>query len=138
MKRIGFGLVALKVACVLCLPTAAYADDLNLHDAVWEDHGSGGTILSLAAGAMTGMAYEFAYDPSNGRKISELDWNIKVAETLNLEMSTKISANFRIYLNGSMAINGDNYMDDFDWITSTAPAAASDHSWHDDTRLDHY
>ncbi len=35
-------------------------------------------------------------------------------------------------------MNGDNYMDDCDWITSTEPAPVSDHSWHNDTRLDHY
>lgn len=138
MTSVRSGLAGFTFAFFCRAIASAQAGDLNLHDGVWEDHTSGGALVSLSAGAMTGMAREYAYDPTTGAKLSELDWNMKVSETLNLEMTAKINSQFRVYVNGSVALNGDNYMDDYDWITSTAPAPASDHSWHDDTRLDHY
>lgn len=98
--------------------------------------------FSAGLGVLSGQADEYVYDPATGEKISELNWKIVYSPTFNFGGAYKVNSDLSFYGNAVIGLNGDNYMDDYDWLHADFGLPASvgwtDHSWHDDTVLDHY
>lgn len=121
----------LVMAAVACTCTAAQAADLDVQ------RNTGGPLsLSASLGYLTGEAHERVYD--NGTKVSQLDWDMQGALALNGGLVFRATERFGLYGNVAIGLDGDNYMDDYDWIGAPPPADPDMHSWHPDTTLDHY
>jgi omptin len=95
-------------------------------------------VLRGSLGHLNGQARELVYDPANGDKISELIWDINNAATVNLGASFLLSDRWTVSADATMGVHVDGYMNDYDWIGTPTPTDFTDHSWHEDTELDHY
>jgi outer membrane protease len=93
--------------------------------------------VGLRGGVMTGTAHEFVYD-TDGTKLSELVWDMQQNYTISADLNYRAGPRWSVAASGTLGINGNNYMNDWDWIGRPATAAWTHHSWHDDTGLDHY
>ena len=93
--------------------------------------------MSASLGHLSGVAHEMVY-LDHGRKLSQLDWNMEQALVLNGGMSFEATDLLRFYGAVSFGLDGDNYMDDYDWIDTPPSGKPNLHSWHPDTELDHY
>jgi outer membrane protease len=98
----------------------------------------GSLDLSASLGVVSGTAHELVYDPTTRDKVSELIWDMEYASVLNFEAKYQMSRRLGFYGSAAIGYDGENYMDDYDWLAGPPPAPYSDHSWHDDTKLDHY
>jgi plasminogen activator len=95
-----------------------------------------GTVeLSMGVGLLNGQAREKVYDTDDGKKISQLDWDMKQVPTLHLGLTVDPLQWLSLDLLGwTMVGNGDGHMKDYDW-QSHEHADWSDYSNHPDTRV---
>lgn len=117
------------VAFVLAAVPAAAGDatfDLNRN-----------VTVGLRGGVMTGTAHEYVYYPS-GKRMSELIWDMQHNYTLTADLNYAAGPRWSLYGAATIGFNGNNYMDDYDWLNRPTTDWWTDHSWHDDTGLDHY
>jgi outer membrane protease len=117
---------ALGVGLAVALAPGAFAQD------------KGNLEISGSIGHLSGVAHEYVYDTVTGDKVSELVWDMQNALAFNLDAEWQATSALKFYGKATIGLNGDNYMDDYDWLNGAPPAPFSHHSWHDDTTLDHY
>ena len=111
--------------------SAAQAADIDVQ------RNTGGPLsLSASLGYLTGVAHERVY--VEGTKVSQLDWDMQSALALNGGLSLQATDRIGFYGKVSVGLDGDNRMDDYDWLGAPPPANPDLHSWHPDTALDHY
>jgi outer membrane protease len=130
-----FKCLVLGLATGLVFGCSAHAAEVMVYD-------DGGKFdLSAGVGLMTAMGKEYVYN-EDGSKLSELNWNLQSATTLNFGANFKAGPRVSLYGNATLGLNGNNYMDDYDWLQADLGLPPgpdyTDHSWHDDTQLDHY
>jgi plasminogen activator len=94
------------------------------------------TVISgrMSLGYLTGESNELVYDPGTGAKISELNW--KIDNVLMLGLGGSIQPKRWLRLNADVRFklgDGDNTMDDYDWLATGYPWTHWSH--HDDTDL---
>jgi len=95
----------------------------------------GSVELSMGVGLLNGQAREKVYDTDDGKKISQLNWDMKQVPTLHLGMTVHPLQWLTLDLRGwTMVGKGDGHMKDYDWL-SDEHADWSDYSNHPDTRV---
>lgn len=139
MKREG-ARVALLACAGLCLALPAYADmettpDGGRQTSIRIQRDVVEVSAHMGAGYLNGDATELVYDADSGRKLSELQWELKNVYMLNLGGAIAprswltLSADFWINLN-----KGDGTMDDYDFLADNY-SGYTHWSHHDDTDL---
>lgn len=95
----------------------------------------GNLELNLGMGLLSGTAEEKAYDLYDGKKISQLNWDIKQATTLHLGLAYHPLEWLSFNVGGWTRVTGSNsHMEDYDWLGDDGDDW-SDYSNHPDTRL---
>jgi plasminogen activator len=99
--------------------------------------GKSASVVSgrLSLGLLNGDADEIVYNPGNGAKVSQLEWELDNVAMLGAGIS--ISPKSWLKLNGDIWINiseGNGAMNDYDWLLPTSEW--SDWSYHEDTEVD--
>ena len=95
----------------------------------------GQVAVSLGLGLLNGQAQEKAYNPYNGKKISQLNWEIKQIPTLHLGLTYDPLEWLSIEARGWTQIaKGNGHMKDYDWLGGDGEGW-SDYSDHPDTRV---
>jgi plasminogen activator len=91
--------------------------------------------LSVGMGLLSGKAEEKAYDTDDGKKISQLDWDIKQATTLHFGLAYHPLDWLSLNLGGwTRVAGGSSHMKDYDWLDDEQDDW-SHYSTHPDTRL---
>lgn len=91
--------------------------------------------LSVGMGLLSGHAEEKVYDPYDGEKISQLNWDIKQATTLHLGLTYHPLEWLSLDVGGWTRVAGGNsHMKDYDWLGDEGEGW-SHYSDHPDTRL---
>ncbi|MFS2160107.1 omptin family outer membrane protease [Pseudomonas sp. Pseusp122] len=91
--------------------------------------------LSVGMGLLSGKAEEKAYDTDDGKKISQLDWDIKQVTTLHFGLAYHPLDWLSLNAGGwTRVAGGSSHMRDYDWLDDEQDDW-SDYSTHPDTRL---
>jgi plasminogen activator len=89
--------------------------------------------LNASVGYLSGTSKEFVYDESNGRKVSELDWEIKGAPVLRAEANYQLLQWLDLNARGWVTLSESNgVMNDYDWL-NPQQVSWTDWSHHEDT-----
>ena len=137
------GLHGLVAALVLGVAMPAVAEDIGWSDyATGESAEQGAVTLSGGIGLVVLEANELVYDaPGSDTRLSQLIWQ-NTAPMLTAGLDVALPASWTFSANAQVAMAGDSYMEDYDWIapyaTGTGDDDWSDRSQHDDTVLDWY
>lgn len=135
-----------QAAALLCLglsPPGVCAEEWRLASGLedqeevysWENETFS---LGVSAGWLTGQSHEFAHD-SSGNKISELIWDISHAFAINADFGIRMLPALKLNARGTWGGNIDSQMDDYDWLgLPYGQTDWTDHSSHDDTKLDRF
>lgn len=117
LLRHRFG-VACAAALFAAASSAAFAADVSLKDdVVYDEQFQPQIDLGLSIGQMHGVAHEFVFDPANGRKVSELIWNMEGISLLRGTVGGQVSPWWRFDVMGATSIAvGEGEMDDYDWL----------------------
>lgn len=95
----------------------------------------GGVAVSLGVGLLNGQAQEKVYDTFDGKKISQLNWDLKQIPTLHLGLAYDPLDWLTLEARGWTQIaKGDGHMKDYDWEGEDGEGW-SDYSDHPDTRV---
>jgi len=95
----------------------------------------GDVTASLGLGLLNGQAQEKVYNPDNGKKISQLNWDLKQIPTLHLGLTYDPLEWLSLEARGWTQITkGDGHMKDYDWLGDDGEGW-SDYSDHPDTRV---
>ncbi|SEQ84183.1 plasminogen activator [Faunimonas pinastri] len=136
----------LLLGALFCsVPGAALAADMQLRPGIYENSGENFSV-SLGGGVMEGKAHEFVRDPATGEHISELDWDIKHATTINAALHSETPGGLFANLSGWVAVEDSGSMTDYDWLDgqygrndwthrSISPDTDFDHAWEFDANL---
>lgn len=124
MRRL-WALAVLGTACLA--PHNAFATEIVKFDDLQ---------VSVAGGMVTGKAHELIYN-EDGSKLSKLDWNMQANPTITGRAEFHATPRVSFEALATVGLNGNNKMNDYDWQWSDT-ADWTDHSWHPDTKLDHY
>lgn len=95
----------------------------------------GDVEVSLGVGLLNAKAQEKVYDVSDGKKISQLSWDLKQVPTLHLGLSYKPLSWLSLDARGwTQVAKGNSHMTDYDWLGD------DDEGWthfsdHPDTRI---
>jgi outer membrane protease len=123
-----FGMGGLLAAATLTVAGPAQAQDM--------------VTFSGSIGVITLEANEYVYvAPGDDTRLSHLIWQ-STAPVLNAGFDVSLPDGWTFAAKAQVALGGDSYMEDFDWIapyaTGTGDDDWSDRSQHDDTDLDWY
>ncbi|MFJ3484411.1 omptin family outer membrane protease [Pseudomonas sp. NPDC090202] len=96
----------------------------------------GSVDLSLGVGVLNGQGRETVYDVDRGgRKLSQLNWDIKLQPTLHLGLAYHPTDWLSLEARGWTRIaNGNGHMKDYDWLDERT-SDWTDYSTHPDTRV---
>jgi omptin len=109
------------------LPAAAQAEDNLVTSA-------DGTVVFRGSYGITAIeANELVYDGK--RKLSQLIWESSAVSTFTGQLQVDLD-HFFLRATGTMGIDGDGHMRDYDWFVDGKPW--THRSIHPDTRLNHY
>jgi len=137
------GLRGLVAALLLGAPVPALAGDL-----MWSDYATGepesdvGVTVTGGIGLVVLEANEFVYDGiGSDTRLSQLIWQ-STAPMLSAGLEVGTPEGWTVSAKAQVAMSGDSYMEDYDWIapyaTGTGDDDWSDRSQHEDTNLDWY
>ena len=135
--RLSLHVVSFAVLAIVSSPSFAADEDIN---SVYQAKNANETItLDIGFGYMNAKAHELVYDTTDGgRKLSELIWEMDSAAVAQVGLGFKLSNDLALKLRGTFGIDGDSYMEDYDWLDNTIPDTWTHLSQHDDTRLNGY
>lgn len=95
------------------------------------------TEISTSIGILNGKSHEFVYDVDTGKKISQLDWELKNSTILKGEFSWDAYSYLTFNARGWTTLSsGSAYMNDYDWADQNK-SGWTDHSKHPDTTLNY-
>lgn len=140
-KHIALGAVAAVLLLSASVP--GFAADLNYSDfASGEDSVADSVTVWGGLGVISLQANELVYDDvGSDTRLSQLIWQ-STAPVLTAGLDVSLPEGWTFTAKAQMAMSGDSYMEDYDWIppyaTGTGDNDWSDRSQHDDTRLDWY
>lgn len=126
----------------VALPAAAA--DLGQENALVVDEATGQAIVSVygGIGILSLEANEFVYaGPGSDTRLSQLIWQ-STAPVLTAGLEVALPEGWTLAAKAQVAMGGDSYMEDYDWIAPWATGTGDDdwshRSQHDDTDLDWY
>ncbi|MFJ3521243.1 omptin family outer membrane protease [Pseudomonas sp. NPDC090203] len=95
----------------------------------------GQVAVSLGLGMLNGQAQEKVYDTDDGKKISQLNWDLKQIPTLHLGLTYDPLDWLSLEARGWTQITkGDGHMKDYDWLGDEGESW-TDYSDHPNTRV---
>lgn len=130
-------------AAAMLLSAPALAADLNYSDfASPEEAADAGVVAWGSIGVISLEANELVYDDvGSDTRLSQLIWQ-STAPVLTAGLDVSLPEGWTFTAKAQVAMSGDSYMEDYDWIppyaTGTGDDDWSDRSQHPDTRLDWY
>lgn len=93
-------------------------------------------LLNASIGYLQGQSQEFVYY-ADGRKMSELIWDIKQASIMRGGISYDFLSSYTVAANGWVTISkGQAMMNDYDWLYPFQ-SSPSDWSYHENTQLEY-
>ena len=96
----------------------------------------GSIEMNLGVGVLNGQAREKVFRPDNGKKMSQLNWDMKQVPTLHLGLTYYPAQWLSLDLRGWTAdTKGNSHMKDYDWLKDDHKSW-SDYSDHPDTRVE--
>jgi outer membrane protease len=120
-------------------PGVAVAADEDFNTSFQAKNANETITMDLGFGYMNAKAHELVYDPADGgRKISELIWEMDAAAVMQVGLGFQLTDTMKLKLRGTFGIDGNAYMEDYDWLDATTPDTWTHLSTHDDTGLDRY
>lgn len=131
----------LVVALSLGVALPVMAADFGAEDTLVVDE-QGIVTFSGGIGIVSLEANEYVYQTSTSdARLSQLIWQ-STAPMLTAGLDVALPEGWTLSVNAQVAMGGDSYMEDYDWIapyaTGTGDDDWSDRSQHDDTDLDWY
>lgn len=139
--KFGKVLGGFTAALALSVALPAMAADLNVEDTLVVDD-EGIVTISGGIGIVSLKANEYVYvGPGSDTRLSQLIWE-STAPMLTAGLDIALPEGWTFSANAQIAMGGDSYMEDYDWIAPYATGTGDDdwshRSQHDDTDLDWY
>lgn len=136
------GLRGFAIALTLGVSLPALAADWGASDYAEVTDEQGSVTLSGGIGIISIEANEYVYlAAGSDTRTSQLIWQ-STAPMLTAGLDVALPEGWTFAVNMQVAMGGDSYMEDYDWIapfaTGTGDDDWSDRSQHDDTDLDWY
>jgi plasminogen activator len=131
----------LAVALSLGVALPVMAADFGVEDTLVVDE-QGIVTISGGIGIVSLKANEYVYaGPGSDTRLSQLIWE-STAPMLTAGLDIALPEGWTFSANAQIAMGGDSYMEDYDWIAPYATGTGDDdwshRSQHDDTDLDWY
>jgi plasminogen activator len=133
----------IAVGLLLGTPLSALAEDLVLpEDGSVEAELADGVTLRGGIGLLALEANEFVYDAAGSdTRLSQLIWQ-STSPVLTAGLDVSLPEGWTFSASAQIAMGGNGYMEDYDWIAPYATGTGDDdwshRSQHDDTALESY